>query len=63
MILNITSPSAISASTIVTSNYNGEDISCNGYSDGEITITTTGGTGTAYTYMLDAATITEHHHI
>ncbi len=55
MILNITSPAAISASTIVTSDYNGEDISCNGYSDGEITITTTGGTGSAYTYMLDAA--------
>ncbi len=55
MILNITSPAAINASTTVTSDYNGEDVSCNGSSDGEITITSTGGTGTAYTYMFATA--------
>lgn len=55
MILIITSPAAINASTIVTSDYNGEDVSCNGYADGEITITTTGGTGAAYTYMFTTA--------
>lgn len=55
IILNITSPVSINASTAVTSDYNGEDVSCNGYSDGEVTITTTGGTGTAYTYMTASA--------
>ena len=54
MILNITSPSAINASASVSSNYNGENVSCNGSSDGEITITTTGGTGMAYNYMLSS---------
>ena len=39
----------------MTSDYNGEDVSCNGSSDGEITITTTGGTGASYTYMLTSA--------
>ena len=55
IILNISSPIAINASSIVTSDYNGEDVSCNGYSDGEITITTTGGTGTSYTYIFNTA--------
>ena len=55
IILNISSPVAINASSIVTSDYNGEDVSCNGSSDGEITITTTGGTGASYTYMFTSA--------
>ena len=55
IILNISSPVPIIASSTVTSDYNGEDVSCNGYSDGEITITTTGGTGASYTYMLTTA--------
>ena len=55
IILNISSPVAINASSIVTSDYNGEDVSCNGSSDGEITITSTGGTGTSYTYMFNTA--------
>ena len=38
IILNISSPIAINAYAIVTSDYNGEDVSCNGSSDGEITI-------------------------
>ena len=39
----------------VTSNYNGEDISCNGASDGVIEITASGGTSNTgdYTYLLD----------
>ena len=54
LILNITSPSAINASASVSSNYNGENVSCNGSSDGEITITTTGGTGMAYNYIVSS---------
>ena len=54
MILNITSPSPINAFASVSSDYNGENVSCNGSSDGEITITTTGGTGTVYNYMLSS---------
>ena len=55
IILNITSPTPINAYATVTSDYNGEDVSCNGYSDGEITITTAGGTGSSYSYMLNTA--------
>jgi gliding motility-associated-like protein len=42
-------PAAISATTAVTSNYNGQDISCFGLSDATATVTTLGGNGT-YTY-------------
>lgn len=41
----ISQPSAIQASAIVTSNFNGAMISCFGASNGQITITATGGTG------------------
>lgn len=46
---DITVTSDLSVSAAVTSNYNGEDISCNGGSDGEATATVTGGTS-PYTY-------------
>ena len=40
---------------MVSSDYNGQDISCNGFSDGDITVYSSGGTGTSYTYSLPAA--------
>lgn len=53
-VVNVSQPVAIGASGVVSSNYNGEDISCVGSSDGIITITANNGTG-AYTYKLDQA--------
>jgi hypothetical protein len=50
----VTEPVAVTASGVVSSNFNGEDISCVGASDGEITVTANGGTG-AYTYRIDQA--------
>jgi PKD domain/Ig-like domain CHU_C associated/PKD-like domain/SprB repeat/CHU_C Type IX secretion signal domain len=44
----VTEPPALSLSLAVTSDYNGEDISCNGAADGEITATVGGGLGTYY---------------
>jgi gliding motility-associated-like protein len=45
----ITTTGGGTASAAVTSNYNGEDISCNGACDGEFTVTMVGGTS-PYTY-------------
>ena len=45
----IAEPNPVTASTLVTSNYNGQDISCAGASDGQITMTGIGGT-TPYTF-------------
>ena len=45
-------PSTLLTNGSVTSNYNGSDISCNGYSDGIITGLVSGGTG-SYTYSID----------
>ena len=42
--VTITEPSALSLSIAVTSNYNGEDISCNGVCDGAMTMSVLGGT-------------------
>lgn len=52
--VTITPPLPIGATAAITSNYNGEDISCPTSTDGQITVTATGGTG-AYTYKLDQA--------
>lgn len=52
--VNVVQPPAITASAAVTSNYNGEDISCPTATDGQITVTASGGTGTL-TYRLDQA--------
>ncbi|MFM7767443.1 MAG: beta strand repeat-containing protein, partial [Bacteroidota bacterium] len=43
--VTITAPAAISGSGAVTSNYNGSQISCNGATNGQITVTANGGTG------------------
>ncbi len=43
--VNITAPSSINGSGSVSSNYNGAQISCTGSSDGAITISASGGTG------------------
>lgn len=45
----LTNPSLISSNVLISSNYNGADISCNGASDGEATAAASGGTG-ALTY-------------
>lgn len=47
--VTITQPTAVTATTSITSNYNGQNISCNGLTDGSATATVTGGTG-AYSY-------------
>lgn len=46
----ISEPTALTASALVTSNYHGSQISCNGAADGTITVTAVGGTG-ALTYV------------
>ena len=50
--MTIDNPPAITASGLVSSTYNGSDVNCFGSTDGEITITASGGTGTL-TYVLD----------
>ena len=51
----ISEPSALVPSGSVSSNYNGQDISCFGLSDGEITGSVSGGTP-PYTYSFDGVT-------
>ena len=48
----VTDPSELSLSGVISSNYNGQDISCYGLCDGEITASISGGTPT-YTYSID----------
>ncbi|HQK68828.1 MAG TPA: SprB repeat-containing protein, partial [Bacteroidales bacterium] len=50
--VTVTEPAVITIAADVTSDYNGNDISCNGASDGEITATGSGGTGTM-SYMIE----------
>ena len=50
--VNVNEPSVITATAAVTSNYYGSQISCNGESDGRITVTASGGTGNlSYTLL------------
>lgn len=46
---NISSPTALTGSTSITTNYNGEDISCFGASDGAVSVSAAGGIP-SYTY-------------
>ena len=48
--VTLTQPAQLTATTAVTSNFNGRNISCNGASDGKARVTPAGGTG-AYTYI------------
>jgi len=48
--ITVIDPPLLTATTAVTSNYNGEDVSCFGFSDAEVTVYPLGGTG-AYTYQ------------
>lgn len=47
--ITLTQPTALSSAVSVTSNYNGQDVSCNGSNDGTAHVNITGGTG-EYTY-------------
>jgi gliding motility-associated-like protein len=49
--ITLTEPSPVSVTTAVSSNYNGQDISCNGASDGEAIATGSGGDGGPYNYQ------------
>lgn len=49
LVVPITQTAGPSLSAVVSSNYNGSDVSCNGASDGAVTATASGGTG-PYTY-------------
>ncbi len=53
--VNITEPStAVQASVLVTSNYNGQDVSCNNAFDGAATVSAVGGSG-PYTFQWNGA--------
>jgi len=52
--VTLTEPDPTSATAVVTSDYNGEDISCNGASDGSAEVTPDGGVS-PYQYEWDAA--------
>ena len=51
----VNEPTALVPNASVSSNYNGQDISCFGASDGEITASVSGGSP-AYTYSIDGIT-------
>ncbi len=48
--ITLTQPTAVASTMSITSNYNGQNISCFGATDGSAQVNATGGTGTAYTY-------------
>ncbi len=52
--VNVTQPTPVTGSGVVTSNYNGQHITCVGATNGQITVTPAGGTG-AHTFKLDQA--------
>ena len=55
--LVLTEPTAVSFSAVVSSNYNGAQISCNGANDGEATASASGGTG-AINYLWSDGQVT-----
>ncbi|MFN4257627.1 MAG: SprB repeat-containing protein, partial [Saprospiraceae bacterium] len=42
--ITVTEPTPLTSTTAVTSDYNGQDVSCNGASDGAVSVTPAGGT-------------------
>ena len=54
---SIGQPTQLSVSAVISSNYNGRDVSCYGASDGEITAVATGGTA-PYQYSIDGSLYT-----
>ncbi|MFC2112261.1 PKD domain-containing protein [Bacteroidota bacterium] len=50
----VQNPALLTATAAVTSDYFGSELRCNGYTDGEITVTANGGTG-VYSYLLNPA--------
>ncbi len=53
--VTVNEPTSLIPNASVTSNYNGQDVSCFGSSDGEITASVSGGTP-GYTYSIDGIT-------
>ena len=53
--ISLVEPPQLDATTSVTSNYNGQDVSCNGFTDGSAEAIPTDGTP-PYTYLWDAST-------
>ncbi|GIV36254.1 MAG: hypothetical protein KatS3mg032_0633 [Cyclobacteriaceae bacterium] len=51
--VTVTEPSPVAGTAVVTSNYNGQQLSCVGASDGIITVTPSGGTGGVYSFKLN----------
>ncbi|MBU2921606.1 T9SS type A sorting domain-containing protein, partial [Winogradskyella psychrotolerans] len=50
--VTVTEPTMLTASAMVSSSYNGQDLACNGASNGEATVSASGGT-MGYTYQWD----------
>lgn len=48
--VTVDTASAITFDAQITSDYNGSDISCSGISDGEVTVTASGGEGSSYSF-------------
>jgi len=57
--VTLTQPAVLSNTIAISSNYNGQDISCNGLSNGSIGLTVAGGT-TAYTYAWSNSQTTQN---
>jgi large repetitive protein len=48
--VNFVNPTQVTATAVATSNYNGVNVSCNGFADGTASVSANGGTG-SYTYQ------------